>query len=729
VPGVWGYVDRIGVPPGSTARFHVSAPAAYELSIVRLGRRALLDAPTDDAADRAESERLATLRHESATPQTLSAGSYVYADGPPIPAGPLTLGIWLRLWRLPEIDVVQWAWSGLVSDLDFPEASRYGLLVDHAGRVCVYAGDGGLFRHDQLHLSAPVMVERLGVWVHLAATIEPGSPGRVIAWLDGSPILTAEAEVPGSAPGPASRLRVGATAERGAAADFLDGDIAQPFVAASVLGQDVIAGIVGDRGRSPAGSLGLGPLHAAWGLVEERGTRVADASGNDRHGTIVQGATWQIGGPAFDAARGVPGYDPPADPDRGHGLRLSSDDVADCEWPVTDEWAVPGDASSGLYAGLVRLAGQDEAAALAITFSVVRRVPRRQGSVALLLATNTWFAYGRRPTNEQPVAGLSASYYSNHVSGQPFFHVSTLAPIPRADPFGFESDRAAYTRHSHLVRPERYAEAWLEREGYAYEVITDHDLHEEPGLLGRFAALVIAGHSEYWTDEAREGVLAYLASGGRVVALTGNTLWWRTTFDPPMTILECRKTAEQEDARWLPPWRWGERWHSDDGQAGGVYPLLGRPGHQVLGLDYTGMIDDGTPTSFAALEVLAPDHPLFHVPEVVPISGRGTIGERNLNGPRASGYEFDATPDVVGFRDAPLPGTTVLASARGQRNIEWAGRTTDRGADVILWEREDGGRVFNIGSIGATGALIADDGLRVLMRNVLAAFGVPRLAG
>ena len=139
------------------------------------------------------------------------------------------------------------------------------------------------------------------------------------------------------------------------------------------------------------------------------------------------------------------------------------------------------------------------------------------------------------------------------------------------------------------------------------------------------------------------------------------------------------------------------------------------------------MIDDGTPTSFAPLHVMAPDHRLFHHPEVVPISEHGTIGERNLNGPKASGYEFDATPDVVGLRDGPLPGTTVLASARGQRNIEWAGRTTDRGADVIVWDREDGGRVFNVGSIGATGALIADPGLRVLLRNVMAEFGVPRL--
>jgi hypothetical protein len=136
------------------------------------------------------------------------------------------------------------------------------------------------------------------------------------------------------------------------------------------------------------------------------------------------------------------------------------------------------------------------------------------------------------------------------------------------------------------------------------------------------------------------------------------------------------------------------------------------------------MIDDGTATSFAAIEVVAPDHELFHRPEVVPISPRGTIGERNLNGPRASGYEFDAVVQVVGYRDQPVDGVTVLASALGQRNIEWVGRARDHGADLILWDRPDGGRVFSAGSIGFTGALVVDPGVRVLMRNVMAAFGV-----
>ena len=722
VPGVSGYVDRVGVPAGQSARFHVNSPAAYEFSIVRLGQRAILDATADEPADRADVEVISTRRHASATPQTLSAGSYVYVRGEPIPRGPLTLATWLRLWRLPVIDAIQWAWFGILTDLDYPETCRFGLLVDHLGRIGAYTGDGGLFRHEWLHLTEPLMASRLGHWVHVAATLSDQSLQIYVngesAYRTGGPLPSV------SAPGAAARLRIGANAEQGAADDFLDGDLAQPFVAASALQQPVVARVAHDRARTPLEQLAIGPLHAAWPLDEERGVEVHDLSGNGRHGQIVQGGTWQIGGPAHDTSRGVPGYDPLSDPDRGHGLRLSSDDLVDAEWSATDEWLVPEDAESGLYAGRIRLEGQDPASAVSVVFAVVRTRPRRPDSIALLLATNTWFAYGRRPTDVLRLAGLSASCYSNHISGRPFFHVTTLAPIPRADPYGFESLRAAFTRHSHLVRPERYAEAWLAAEGYAYEVITDTTLHAEPDLLKHFAALMIVGHSEYWTDAERDGVAAFLADGGQVVSLSGNTLCWRISFNDDLTVLESRKAVTSEDERWLSPGEWGERWHSDDGRPGSLFTMLGRPGYEVLGLDTKGMIDDGTPTAFDAFTVLQPQHFLFHEPLAVPISALGTIGETNLNGPRASGYEFDATPQQAGLLDEPLAGQVLLARAMGQRNIEWHGGRQHGGGDIAYWERPAGGRVFNVGSIGLTGALAVDPGVQQLVRNVLFHFGV-----
>ncbi len=134
VPGIWGYADRIGVPAGERVRFHVCAPSAYDFSVVRLGTNAILDPAADEPADRADCAVLARAQRPAA-PQRISPGSYVFIEGPPIPSRGLTLALWLRLWRLPTLDTFQWNWSGLITDMNYPEACRVGLLVDHAGRV------------------------------------------------------------------------------------------------------------------------------------------------------------------------------------------------------------------------------------------------------------------------------------------------------------------------------------------------------------------------------------------------------------------------------------------------------------------------------------------------------------------------------------------------------------------------------------------------------------------
>ena len=278
---VSGYVDRIGVRPGEQVGIHVNAPASYELSIVKLGTTAIADPGSDEAEDRADAQVMTRSRHDRATRQTISPGSYVFVGGDPVGDAPLTMGLWLRLWRLPVIDVVQWAWFGLITDLDYPEAARFGLLVDHMGRLALYAGDGGAFRHEWLHVSEPVLSDRLGQWVHVAATIAEAGVGL---FFDGAHVHTDGGPIPRSSPGPRSRLRIGANAEHGQANDFLDGDIAAPFLSGRPLPDTVLAAVVADRARTRLDLLGLEPLLGAWPLTEEQGSHVADISGSGRDG-------------------------------------------------------------------------------------------------------------------------------------------------------------------------------------------------------------------------------------------------------------------------------------------------------------------------------------------------------------------------------------------------------------------------------------------------------------
>jgi hypothetical protein len=724
VVGTWAYLDRLEVAPGGTVSVHVSAEAAHEIELVRLGLNAVIDPAQSLDADRLEAQRLASVDAAVSAPQTITPGSYAFIEGEPVPAGPLCIGLWLRLWKIPVIDVVQIGWQGLITDIDYPDAARFGLIVDHLGRIGVYLGDGGAFRHERLHYSPPAMAPLLGRWAHVAAA---WSESELRVFLDGRLIHAETLTVPAAAIGAQSRLRLGAMAEGGAADNFLEGDIAQPFVGRFLLDGAAAERIVADGTRRPLPELAPGALLAWWPLDGERGEIIRDASFHGRHGRIVNHATWMVGGPRFDAARRMPlEYRPDDDPDRGHGLRFCSDDLMDAGWPVAARFAIPADADSGLYAVRVRLAGQDPAAAYVAPFVVSRRRPRRPGAVAVLAATITWHTYGRRPTKERVVAGLNSSLYSAHLNGTPFFHLGVRLPIPYAHPYGFESQRSTRTRSTHLVRTERFIEAWLHREGYPYEMVGDLDLHQEPDLLSRFQALIIVGHSEYWTNEMRAGVLRYLEGGGRVLSLSGDTLTVRVTFDPTLSVMESRKIVFADDPRWLGPGRWGESWHSDDRMPGGSYRRLGMPPWEVHGMSFKGMIDDGTSASFKPYTVMARDHFLFHQPHQVPVTAAGTIGERSLNGlGGASGYEFDANLDQTRLGPAPLPGVTTLASVIDQPNLEWLG-DPNRGADLIYWQRPAGGTVINFGSIGAAGALPVDDGMAALMHNALAHFGVTR---
>jgi hypothetical protein len=93
--------------------------------------------------------------------------------------------------------------------------------------------------------------------------------------------------------------------------------------------------------------------------------------------------------------------------------------------------------------------------------------------------------------------------------------------------------------------------AWMERNGYRADYCTDLDLHRDPGLPDRYRLLVSAGHDEYWSDPMRAGVERFARAGGNVAFFSGNTCWWRVTFDDGDG--EGGGTAFRRVANWSDP--------------------------------------------------------------------------------------------------------------------------------------------------------------------------------
>lgn len=738
VDGVHVYADRESAAPGEVVAFQVSNTVPVRASVCRLG--VMVDDPSGDTT-------IADLGTLPPAQQPIHPGSYVHvARGLTTGPAQFTVEAWLRPWRVDRL-------MGVVSQEDKASSEGWALGVGKDGYVGVYLGDGVSEDEALVHRSAAGMVTR-GRWHHVVAVWD-GREKSV--WVNGVKVGAWSFRGP-LRPGP-HPIRLGAMGEEGRTTRLLDGDLAMVVLRSVALDEATIRARLGERGLTPARGR---EILACWNFGEERGSRVADTSGNRRHGRLINHGTWMIGGPSFDAGVARFGeWDPSTDPDRGHGLRLLSDDLYDCGWEPTLSWRVPGEARSGLYVLRLRWGEGGQESFRHATFVVRRPRRRRPAPIVLLAATHTWRAYNAAPFG-QPRPGLrqvcgtdghpnsagdppAYSFYRGHAAGPGTYQVGSRVPWLSADPYLRYGDATDY---SHLARADRFAQTWLEREGYEYEMISDLDLHRDPGALRRHRVLIINGHSEYWSIEMMRGLAEYLGAGGRVIVLSGNSLFWRVTHDVEAGILECRKVDAPGDQ--MRPDQRGEAWHSHDGRRGGLLRECGFPGWKLIGLETLGWNNQGDLRNFGPWIAEATDHPVFHVPEETglrPGDRFGWAGEGR--GPMANGHEFDVRLSTLAELAAgPVPpGSTMPLDPPGIRRlangvIPWSvgGAAFDyffrpvrpaneQGGEMIWWERPDGGVVFNAGSIGAGWALQADPRWAVLLRNVLHHFGVTRRSG
>lgn len=164
-------------------------------------------------------------------------------------------------------------------------------------------------------------------------------------------------------------------------------------------------------------------------------------------------------------------------------------------WPVSAVVSTGADWPSGVY--LVRVDDGDRV----VWAPFVVRGRGGEGPLLVVLPTHTDVAYntwgGRSLYTTPPAARLS---------------------------FDRPTPSSLFLASIHLVR-------WLSREGIGFAVATDDELHAHPELLVRYPGLAITWHDEYWTRAMRENLEDYIAAGGSVLSLSGNTCWWQTRLE------------------------------------------------------------------------------------------------------------------------------------------------------------------------------------------------------
>lgn len=724
LPGTHAYAEK-SVAAGEVIHFRISSDGPYQLSIIRLGWD--VGGPSQDWVIQQFPESPGAI-------QPIRPGSYVHvADGlPPSEFPALSLECWVRPWRLNK-------WQGLISQYTRLSNCGIGLFLYPDGKPTCYFGDGAELNAGwlvQSKISIPVQK-----WTHIAAVFNQGT---VTLWVKG--IIRATGNGPGKGtvnPGSAP-LRLAAYGASGLTGNCLDGDLAMPAIYGRAMTDAEIQARANTRPPVvPSGTDLLG----CWPMTEEKGQLLADVSPWGRDGQIINRATWMIGGPGFDAAavnRFDESYNPSADPSRGHGLRFASEDLFDCGWEVTQSYSIPPDLPPGVYVGRIQH-GPDFTKRYDVTFVVRPAASKPKAKILVLCSTNTWLAYnvpfpkdlddadwGTGGHGAAVPGAPGFSMYDNYRdSGAPTYQMGVQMPWS-AFPYMVYND----DDYGHLLRAERHLHVWLEQNGYDYDVAGDLDLHNKPEMLGDYHVVVVNGHSEYWSAEAYGALDSYLKADGRVVVLSGNTMFWRVSFDDAGEIMECRKLPTQtlekltdlggrtDDA--------GEIYHSHDGARGGLMRECGYPAWRVIGLECVGWGGSG-----GYYLVKAPQHPFFQGPEPLGLSAGAHLGSGQV------GHEYDVgLSQIPGtYKPEPVqgPAPKALAQAPTDEPISTdeptlgayfnyqAGSESGPGirSEIIDWERGTGGRVFGVGSIAAGRGLTTHPNLGALLRNVLHHFGVP----
>jgi N,N-dimethylformamidase len=746
---VMGYTDRVSYAPGDGVRLHVSTDAATWSG--ELFALEALEIPSAGVKRRIRSVPAAMPVTAAGIQQPTAPGSYARFDDFPA-LGPDGLVVAFALLPTRPGDEVLGSQVALAHARD---ASGWSIGLTEDGRMGVTV----VTTSGPVHLTAGAPLAP-GCWVEVRASIPARAGERLSLEVSDSGTFAANAFVRApSAPARASvvlgadvrpargAMHWGCRSLRDGTHPELpfDGRVENPVVVAD-------AGAAGDRAtlRSHPAAVSAWDLAADLGAGRERHpARIVDTIGahdgvavqHPHRGVVSSG--WR--GDVFDARFA---------PDEYAAIHFHRDDLTDCGWVSQAQIDLPPDLPSGVYA--VRLTASDETEDLVPVF--VRPAPDAVvAPLLLVLPTNSYLAYANDhvgvdsprtqiwsqmvPTldefelfrNAHREIGLSL--YEVHGDASPVFYSSWRRPIltMRERVYDHNAPVWQFTGDMQLVD-------WLTRTGRSFDVVTDRDLHEQgPALLARYAAVMTGTHPEYATEMMLESYEHYAQSGGRLLYMGGNGMYWVTAYDPDDDqVVEIRRWGATQAWSAAP----GEYHLSFTGEMGGIWRFRGRAPQKSFGV---GFVAAGNPGASGSYLRAADDARVSWVFDGVDEDGSGAaapFGTTGVSG-GAAGLEIDSASALLGTSpDAVVLATSVGHSSdmlEARENFNMTSRVLggDRNprvrSDLTLVPRAGGGAVFSTGSIAFAGSLLGDPtrGVPRLLGNILDRFlaGTPILDG
>lgn len=439
-----------------------------------------------------------------------------------------------------------------------------------------------------------------------------------------------------------------------------------------------------------------------------------------------------------------------------------------CDWPVSLEIPVGADWLPGLYIVVLRVERGPEWFE-SDAFFVVRKPAGSRSKIAFILTTSTLVAYNDwgganhyRGIGDDPVNEIGAPVLSTQRPlGRGFLRKPTGAPREAnmdtppmfAEPRypAYEWARLhGYSRHhadAFWATYERLFAVWAEAQGYAFDYLTQHDLHADPQALDEATTAVIVGHDEYWTWEMRDRIDAFVDRGGGVARFAGN-FQWQVRLSADGRTQSCYRTPQNDPLAATDPTRTTTVWE---------YRAIGRPAAATMGLTGLGGTYNrygvAAPRSSGGFTIYRPEHWAFAGTDLYygDLLGGVPVGLATFE-LDAVEYTFHRGLPVPTFEDGAPANLDILALAPAVRGEEdrFAGRvplngpmaeaeatrialgsdlpdyvheSAGRGAGMIASFTRGRGAVFNGGSTEWPRALeLRDPFVERIVHNVLRRF-------
>ncbi|MBS0530643.1 MAG: N,N-dimethylformamidase large subunit [Proteobacteria bacterium] len=430
-------------------------------------------------------------------------------------------------------------------------------------------------------------------------------------------------------------------------------------------------------------------------------------------------------------------------------IHFHQDDLSDAKWPVAARLCLPDTLETGVY--LIEVSGESGRD----TLPVVVRQKKAKKNFAFLASTFTWLAYandrcllhGSNPEmfanrlliltqNDCELASdhrYGLSLYDTHMDDSGVSYATRRRPCLsfRHSQRGWHGGIGSSLWNFGI---DLLILAWLQREGIAYDIVTDDDLDKEgPASLSPYRCVMTGCHPEYHTQRSADAVRGFIETGGRFIYLGGNGFYWRVSTHPdyPETV-ELRR-AEDGNRSWAS--EPGEYYHAFDGAYGGLWRRNGQPPQALLGVGYCGQ--GFYKCHPFRLNAAASDPRVAFLMDAPPVTG-SLLGDFGLVGGGAVGLEIDradrhlGTPDhaLVLATSVPLDDSYILANEEvgvNRPTVSGAMSAALR-ADLVFFETPAGGAVLSTGSISWAGSMSKrrnDNPVSTLTRNAIRRFSDP----